>query len=493
MDNGNCAIILIEEEVMKYLKNKQIILVGSIGLLVIIALLFFISNFKAVPDKKSNRIIDDIFPEIILEGPVEITIGFAGMYNERGFKATDNIDGNITDKVVITGEIKNQAGSYLLTYTVVDSSGNSAKAIRKINVTQNAATITSGLETKTDQEMKKTEFKNEIVDMSYIKNGIKLIGVNDNRVEKIYLLDIDTNKKYEFKANNKKNYNANLDLTKLDNGTYEMYMVTSLGNEKVINKLDDLLRLGRAKLGDKLITFKYKDDHVQLIVTRHNYIYDILIDVGHGGEYSGAVNSDIEEKDMNLIVSLYEKKRYEDHGLRVGITRTDDEQELYEGDAEWRELSRRAYGIGYHGVLAKIVYSNHHNGSEDKTYRGPEILVPASYKLNQLTSEVNIMKKWVKMTPNLDDHVRFYTRDYDTETVHNKINGETYNFTDYYALIRLANNLFNVKVPIFEPAYMSNASNFKWYWKDNNWKKMSEIKIREYVEALGITYKEPVG
>jgi len=51
--------------------------------------------------------------------------------------------------------------------------------------------------------------------------------------------------------------------------------------------------------------------------------------------------------------------------------------------------------------------------------------------------------------------------------------------------------LFNVKAVIFEPAYMSNSANFRWYWLEENWIQMSEMKIRTYVEQLGLKYIEP--
>ena len=34
-------------------------------------------------------------------------------------------------------------------------------------------------------------------------------------------------------------------------------------------------------------------------------------------------------------------------------------------------------------------------------------------------------------------------------------------------------------------------SDYDWYYNKGNWKKLSEEKIKAYVTALGIDYKEP--
>ena len=52
--------------------------------------------------------------------------------------------------------------------------------------------------------------------------------------------------------------------------------------------------------------------------------------------------------------------------------------------------------------------------------------------------------------------------------------------------------LFNVKTVIYEGCYMSNTKEFLWYYNEGNWKKASEIKIKNYVESLGVKYVPPV-
>ena len=89
-----------------------------------------------------------------------------------------------------------------------------------------------------------------------------------------------------------------------------------------------------------------------------------------------------------------------------------------------------------------------------------------------------------------DNLVRLYSKDYDTDTVYNKINGAIYSNTNYYAVIRIPYELFNVDNIIYEPIYLSNSSDFNWYYSSSNWIKVAEIKIEEYVNYLGGTYNK---
>ena len=172
---------------------------------------------------------------------------------------------------------------------------------------------------------------------------------------------------------------------------------------------------------------------------------------------------------MNLKVSMYEKCRYEEHGYRVYMTRTSDTYGSGMGDSSLPRLHKRAYEIGYYGVVSKVVYSNHHNAISNNTYNGYEILVPASLSSSQLSNELNIMNKFNSIYPNLDNHLRFYGRDYDTEKKYNMTTGNTYSFKDNYAVNRIPLNVFNVKSIIYEGSYLTNKNDYNWYWNNNGW------------------------
>lgn len=78
---------------------------------------------------------DPVPPEIILEGGTDITIPCGTIYTEPGFTATDNADGDITERVGVEGEvIWYQPGMYEVAYTVSDVYGNVTQLIRKVQV-----------------------------------------------------------------------------------------------------------------------------------------------------------------------------------------------------------------------------------------------------------------------------------------------------------------------------------------------------------------------
>ncbi len=61
---------------------------------------------------------------------------------DPGASAEDDVDGDITDRILVDGEVDIEAaGSYQLTYTVSDSAGNTATVIRTVNVVAASAPI----------------------------------------------------------------------------------------------------------------------------------------------------------------------------------------------------------------------------------------------------------------------------------------------------------------------------------------------------------------
>lgn len=74
-------------------------------------------------------------PTVTLKGDASISIQAGSAYEEPGYTASDNIDGDITDKVEISGSVNiYHAGTYTLTYTATDSYGNAATAERTVVV-----------------------------------------------------------------------------------------------------------------------------------------------------------------------------------------------------------------------------------------------------------------------------------------------------------------------------------------------------------------------
>ena len=82
----------------------------------------------------------DIQPVISLNGAYEQTLPLNGTYFESGATAKDNRDGDISDKIVISGSVdNNKTGEYRLFYNVQDQEGNkAATATRFVNVVNSA-------------------------------------------------------------------------------------------------------------------------------------------------------------------------------------------------------------------------------------------------------------------------------------------------------------------------------------------------------------------
>ncbi|WP_181592613.1 immunoglobulin-like domain-containing protein [Paenibacillus sp. YN15] len=78
---------------------------------------------------------DKTAPELALTGKPTIYIPVNGQYTEYGATASDNLEGDITGKIVITGEVDtSKAGIYTVTYTVSDLAGNIAVKKRMVQV-----------------------------------------------------------------------------------------------------------------------------------------------------------------------------------------------------------------------------------------------------------------------------------------------------------------------------------------------------------------------
>ena len=76
---------------------------------------------------------DKIAPVITLNGDNNIILFIGDEYIESGATANDINDGNITDKIIITGEVNtNEVGTYHILYSVEDKAGNKSEKIRNI-------------------------------------------------------------------------------------------------------------------------------------------------------------------------------------------------------------------------------------------------------------------------------------------------------------------------------------------------------------------------
>ena len=96
---------------------------------------------------KANKIrhaivVDDVPPQITLNGASNLYIKQNEEYKESGAKAVDEKDGDLTEQIEVIGEVDStQLGEYIITYKVSDTKGNEAVATRKITVSNAETTV----------------------------------------------------------------------------------------------------------------------------------------------------------------------------------------------------------------------------------------------------------------------------------------------------------------------------------------------------------------
>ena len=83
---------------------------------------------------------DIVAPVITLSGQRELFVPLGGAYQEPGYTAQDDADGDLTASVTRAGTVNTASpGVYTLTYTVSDKAGNTATATRQVSVYENSS------------------------------------------------------------------------------------------------------------------------------------------------------------------------------------------------------------------------------------------------------------------------------------------------------------------------------------------------------------------
>ena len=89
-------------------------------------------------DSKKSEKNSDAKTEIKLNGDKKINLKVGDTYTEKGATATDDVDGDLTNKILISGNVNtSKAGTYTVTYTVTNSRKETVTATRTIVVTEN--------------------------------------------------------------------------------------------------------------------------------------------------------------------------------------------------------------------------------------------------------------------------------------------------------------------------------------------------------------------
>lgn len=168
-------------------------------------------NNKNVGELKRIVIVSGLkgeAPTLELIGSITRTIKEGNKYVETGYKAKDEIDGDLTDKVEVTGMVDtNSPGTYKIKYSVTNSSNKTTTKERTIIVTESDV-----IDLNATSSLSTTELTNKGVDINF--------SVNGNGFEKVVLPD------------NSESDDREIKYTVYKNGTYDFLLYDINGNNE---------------------------------------------------------------------------------------------------------------------------------------------------------------------------------------------------------------------------------------------------------------------
>jgi hypothetical protein len=101
---------------------------------------------KNSSNNNSNTPADTTPPVISLNGNTNDTVSLNTSYTNPGATANDNVDGNVSANVTVTGAVnKDLVGEYRLYYNVKDAAGNSAAQVTRYVYVANDADYLDGV------------------------------------------------------------------------------------------------------------------------------------------------------------------------------------------------------------------------------------------------------------------------------------------------------------------------------------------------------------
>ena len=95
------------------------------------------SSNNTTKEERKLIVTDEEGPTITLEGNATVYVTINTKYNEKGAKAIDNCDGDLTDKIETSGSVDtSKVGTYEIKYSVKDSKDNLSEKVRKVIVSE---------------------------------------------------------------------------------------------------------------------------------------------------------------------------------------------------------------------------------------------------------------------------------------------------------------------------------------------------------------------
>lgn len=213
-------------------------------------------------------------------------------------------------------------------------------------------------------------------DFNDIKD-IKLI-LKSNIEEIEYKINYSLDNGFDFYIS--KYINDGINLEKLNNNKYYILL-------KFIYENNDIKYYGLKNNTDYKNTIYYTIDNykfninfdnimnIKSKINKNKEIYDIVIDPGHGGIDSGAVNGNYYESNLTLEYAKILKEKLESFGYKTKLTR--------DSDIKLNNYGKDSRTSIVYESKAKYLFSIHFNSSENYiSYSGIEIYLPNNMNLS---------------------------------------------------------------------------------------------------------------
>ncbi len=186
-------------------------------------------------------------PVIKLKDGEKIDYGYGKDFVDPGFEATDNVDGDVTDKVKVEGTVDSKIGEYVLTYKVSDSENNEAIVKRTVNVKDIEGPVLT------------------------FKRGINTYAIKGKKID---LNDYTATDNFDGDVTDKVKMEGNVDFDKVGLYKLEYTVEDSNGNKSVVERTVNVQKKNTKGIPVLMYHWFYDDTKGEKAgaVNSHNYI-----------------------------------------------------------------------------------------------------------------------------------------------------------------------------------------------------------------------------
>ena len=115
--------------------NGRKVLIIILLIIIVLVVIKMLNKKDTVQTSPSIKIEDSEAPQLNLNGNQKTIVVIGNEYKEEGATATDNIDGDISSEIKISGDLDtSKKGTYEIKYTVQDKSGNISETTKEVVV-----------------------------------------------------------------------------------------------------------------------------------------------------------------------------------------------------------------------------------------------------------------------------------------------------------------------------------------------------------------------